>query len=77
MRFTTKAEEFELLKAEAIEKLERYMEVIKNANYEDLQDRIKSMPLVQTYSAAVESNAAFRNFLYKDKLQVLLKDSIL
>jgi len=77
MRFTTKAEEFEILKANAIEKLAAYLEVVKNANYEDLQDREKSMPLVQTYSAAVESNAAFRNFLFKDKLQVLLKDSIL
>jgi hypothetical protein len=76
MRFTTKAEEFELLKADALDRLAKYMEVLKNTNYEDLQDRVKSMPLVKTYADAVERNAAFRSFLYKDKLQVLLKDTI-
>jgi hypothetical protein len=77
MRFTTKAEEFEVLKADTLDKLAKYMEAVKNATYEDLQDQHKSIPLVKTYTDVVESNAAFRAFLNKNKLYTLMKSNII
>ena len=77
MRFTTKADEFETLKADTLDKLARYMEAVKNASFEDSLDQRKSMPLVKTYTEMVESNAAFRAFLNKNKLYTLIKSNII
>ena len=76
MRFTTKEVEFETLKADALEKLANYMEAVKNASYADLNDQVRSLPLVKTYSAFVDSNTAFRTFLNKNRLTNILRDDI-
>jgi len=76
-RFTTKAQEFEQLKADVLEKLSAYQQALQQATYEDLKNPDKGAALVNTYANLVASNAAFRAFLTTDKLNILLSKNII
>ena len=76
MRFNTKAQEYEQLKADLLEKLAAYQQVVQQANYEDVKSPEKGAYLVNIYTNYVQSNAAFRAFVYKDKLHLFFRDDI-
>ena len=77
MRFTTKEQEFEQLKADVLEKLAAYQQAMQNATYEELKNPGTGTPLVNAYANLVESNAAFRSFLNAGKLHIMLGRDII
>jgi len=67
-------EEFEILKEKVLNKYADYMNVIRNTSFDDLDVINTRVSLLDSYTASVKSNIAYRDFLNKYKSLKLMDD---
>ena len=67
-------EEFEILKEKVLNTYADYMNAIRNTSFDDLDVIDTRVALLDSYTASVKSNIAYRNFLNKYKSLKLMDD---
>lgn len=60
----TDEEQFEVLKNDAIKDLEKFINVIRGINFNDLKDLNKRFPLMEAYKDSIVSNSKYRSFIH-------------
>ena len=68
--------EFARLKAEALTKHAIYVDTLKHFAYEDIQDPKKRIELLTAYNEALQSNFAYRSFVYHSIIRKHLDRSV-
>ena len=60
-------QEFEMLKERVLTSYATYMNAVRNASFDDLDDIDTRIHLIGTYTESVLNNIAYRDFLHKYK----------
>jgi hypothetical protein len=63
----TDIEKFELLKQDALDNYEGYINAIKNFSYNDIHTMNRRLDLLDAYNRSLSSNSAYRTFIINKK----------